>query len=147
MLFGAESKTVLDFVQAKLGGTITRLSNAAELEKTVEGPKTSFGFISQDGLFCLETDLDCLGVSALQPILDEFVAAQKIKIDYIHGADETFALAKKKYTDSLLRPPIGKDSFFSTIVKTGALPRKSFSMGEASEKRFYLECRKLKWLK
>ena len=40
-------------------------------------------------------------------------------------------------------PPIAKDSFFATIAGRGPLPRKSFSMGEASEKRFYLECRKL----
>jgi hypothetical protein len=40
-------------------------------------------------------------------------------------------------------PPIAKDSFFETISSSGPLPRKSFSMGEADEKRFYLECRKL----
>lgn len=143
VLFNTDCTEVLDFVRSKLGGTITRLSTQTEVQKTVEESKSSFGFISGDKLFCLKTDLNCLGVSVLQPVLDEFIAAKKIKIDYIHGADETFSLAKKQNTVSILCPPIAKDNFFSTIIKTGALPRKSFSMGEASEKRFYLECRKL----
>lgn len=143
VLFNTDCTEVLDFVRSKLGGTITSFANRSELQKAVESRQTSFGFISEDTLFCLESDLDCLGVSALQPVLDEFIAAKKIKIDYIHGADETFSLAKKPNTVSILCPPIAKENFFSTIVKTGSLPRKSFSMGEASEKRFYLECRKL----
>ena len=67
----------------------------------------------------------------------------EIKIDYIHGSDEVFRLGEKDSGTGILLPPIAKDSFFSTISKGGPLPRKSFSMGEASEKRFYLEARKL----
>ena len=64
-------------------------------------------------------------------------------MDYIHGTDEVFRLGKKDGAVAILLPPVEKSSFFSTIAATGPLPRKSFSMGEASEKRYYLECRKL----
>jgi hypothetical protein len=40
-------------------------------------------------------------------------------------------------------PPISKDSFFKTVIVDGALPRKTFSMGHAKDKRFYMECRRI----
>ena len=111
----------------------------------------------------LKTDITDLAVSHLQPALDEFLAKhgnKKDDIDYIHGSDEVFRLGGAKSNGSksidsksaddvpsaisILLPPIAKDSFFSTIAKSGSLPRKSFSMGEASEKRFYMESRKIK---
>ena len=70
-------------------------------------------------------------------------ASKKPEIDYIHGADEVLKLSERENTVGILLPPIAKDSFFETINGRGPLPRKSFSMGEADEKRFYLECRKL----
>ena len=65
------------------------------------------------------------------------------EIDYIHGSEEVFRLGAEEGNIAILMPPIAKDSFFSTIAAKGPLPRKTFSMGEASEKRFYLEARKL----
>ena len=94
----------------------------------------------------LETPVKELAVSRIQPVIDEFleeVNASKDKIDYIHGTDEVFRLGAKENAVSVLLPPVAKDSFFATINSRGPLPRKSFSMGEACEKRFYLECRRL----
>ena len=68
---------------------------------------------------------------------------EKPEIDYIHGSEEVLKLGEKQKAVGILLPPIAKDSFFETINSRGPLPRKSFSMGEADEKRFYLECRKL----
>ncbi len=65
------------------------------------------------------------------------------EIDFIHGADEVLRLSRKPGSTGILLPPIAKDSFFQTIATNGPLPRKSFSMGEATEKRYYLECRSL----
>lgn len=70
-------------------------------------------------------------------------AGAPVSIDFIHGAEEVKRLGKQAGTTAMLLPPIAKDSFFDTIRNCGVLPRKSFSMGEADEKRFYLECRKL----
>jgi uncharacterized protein (DUF1015 family) len=83
----------------------------------------------------------------LQPRLDEFLKYNEvIGIDYIHGEDEIFRLAtldKEAKTVGILLPPVKKEDLFFTVAQGGPLPRKSFSMGEACEKRFYLECRKL----
>ena len=91
----------------------------------------------------MKTGLTRLAVSALQPLLDEFIQEHGLEIDYIHGADDTLRIAEQADAVSILLPPIDKESFFSTLATDGSLPRKSFSMGEASEKRFYLECRSL----
>ena len=87
-----------------------------------------------------------LAVSFLQPALDQAIQDAKAdseSIDYIHGEKEVFRLGKKEGAMGILLPPVDKDSFFATISSNGPLPRKSFSMGEADEKRFYLECRRL----
>ncbi|MBQ6692770.1 MAG: DUF1015 family protein, partial [Clostridia bacterium] len=67
-----------------------------------------------------------------------------VTIDYIHGADVVYDLGSKSGNMGFLLPPMAKSAFFPTVVFDGALPRKTFSMGEANEKRYYLECRKIK---
>ena len=92
----------------------------------------------------MATKITDLAVSRFQPALDEFLKTQAgSELDYIHGADEIFRLGQKDGALGILLPPVAKDSFFDTIGSLGPLPRKSFSMGEASEKRFYLEARRL----
>ena len=65
------------------------------------------------------------------------------EIDYIHGADVVKELSRKGGAIGFLLPAMKKSEFFSTVIYDGALPRKTFSMGEANEKRYYLECRSL----
>ncbi|MFA6936849.1 MAG: DUF1015 domain-containing protein [Treponema sp.] len=159
VLFGTEADMVIAFVQANLGGTVSICDSRESLENKVKNSKSLFGFVflADDGKVqyeCLETEIKELAVSRLQPVLDTFISSQnegasygdaekKITIDYIHGSDEVFRLGSQGDTVTILLPPVAKDSFFTTINSNGPLPRKSFSMGEASEKRFYLECRKL----
>ena len=57
---------------------------------------------------------------------------------------EVYDLGTKPGNLGFLLPPMAKSAFFPTVVFDGALPRKTFSMGEANEKRYYLECRKIK---
>ena len=144
VIFGADGKQLIAFLQSKLGGKVISCSDKPELLHKVEHSSASFGFIAATGeLTCLETDMTCLAVSALQPLLDDFIKTHNLQIDYIHGSEEAFRIPENSDAVSLLLPPISKESFFSTIAENGSLPRKSFSMGEASEKRFYFECRKL----
>ena len=65
------------------------------------------------------------------------------RIDYIHGTESFLALAAKPGNLGLYLPPIDKASFFETVVRDGVMPRKTFSMGEAPEKRFYVEARRI----
>ncbi|HKL86099.1 MAG TPA: DUF1015 domain-containing protein [Treponemataceae bacterium] len=145
VVFGTTAKESAQFLAAKLGGTIDFNCNLNEIEKIVaSSTSTCFGFIDSTGCCILKSPHPALAVSRLQPALDDFLTQNaELRIDYIHGAEEVFRLGKEKNTVSILLPPVEKDSFFSTIDTGGPLPRKSFSMGEASEKRFYLECRKL----
>lgn len=144
VIFGASSTELVTFIQANLGGAADVYSDTDTLVHTVESSSASLGFISKTGgLTCLKTQLRCLIVSALQPLLDEFVRDRNLQMDYIHGAEDAVRIAQTTDAVSILLPPIAKETFFSTIAQSGSLPRKSFSMGEASEKRFYLECRKL----
>ena len=80
-----------------------------------------------------------LTVGTLQKYLD----SKKLKIDYIHGEDVVKRLAADKNIGFIL-PPMDKSELFLSVAKDGALPRKTFSMGEAADKRFYLEAKRIK---
>lgn len=66
------------------------------------------------------------------------------KLDYIHGKDTIKSLtSKKKDAIGFILPDMKKSDLFPTVIKDGSLPRKTFSMGCAEDKRFYIECRKI----
>jgi len=65
-------------------------------------------------------------------------------IDYIHNDDEALLLSRRKGNCGILLPKIDKEDLFHSIAASGPFPKKSFSIGTADEKRFYLECRKIK---
>ena len=80
----------------------------------------------------------------VQKFLDDFLARHpEAEIDYIHGEQSLRALASAPGAVGFLLPEIDKKSFFSDVKKLGVLPRKTFSMGEADEKRFYMEAKEI----
>jgi len=86
-----------------------------------------------------------LTVGTLQEFLDGYKKEHaEIEIDYIHGEDSLRALAEKENSLGFLFGGMEKRDLFKTVIFDGALPRKTFSMGHARDKRFYLECRKIK---
>jgi hypothetical protein len=85
-----------------------------------------------------------LPVGTLQSFLDVFLKDEgAMGIDYIHGRDTVIQLGKKRGSIGFYLPAMDKRDLFKTVILDGALPRKTFSMGEAWEKRFYMEVRKL----
>ncbi|MCR5601196.1 MAG: DUF1015 domain-containing protein [Ruminococcus sp.] len=84
-----------------------------------------------------------LSVGSLQNFLDSYIKANGGKIDYIHGADTVKSLAEKHNGISFVLPDMDKSQLFPTVIKDGALPRKTFSMGHAEDKRFYIETRRI----
>jgi len=85
-----------------------------------------------------------LPVGSLQEYLDRFLASHpETRIDYVHGDDTVRELAAQPGNIGFLLPPISKEAFFKTVIVDGALPRKTFSMGHAKDKRFYMECRRI----
>ena len=85
-----------------------------------------------------------LTVGSVQSFLDGYLKANGGKIDYIHGADVVKHLAAASGSAGILLPDMGKEELFPTVIKDGALPRKTFSMGHAEDKRYYVEARKIK---
>jgi hypothetical protein len=99
---------------------------------------TGYGFITIDQpSFTLE-------IASIEDFFNLYLEANQVKVDFIHGDDVVNELGKQKGNMGFFFPPISKHSLFKTIIFDGALPRKTFSMGEADEKRFYLEARKIK---
>ncbi|MCK4621830.1 MAG: DUF1015 domain-containing protein [Desulfuromonadales bacterium] len=86
-----------------------------------------------------------LVVATLQDCLDTYLEeTPAARIDYIHGCQTVSELGSQPRTAGFYLPAISKHDLFKTIIHDGALPRKTFSLGEADEKRFYLECRRIK---
>jgi hypothetical protein len=65
-------------------------------------------------------------------------------VDYVHGDDVAKNLGIKEGSISIILPSFDKNLLFKTVAECGQLPRKSFSMGHAQDKRYYLECRKIR---
>ena len=86
-----------------------------------------------------------LPVGTLQNFLDAWIADHPTaEVDYIHGVEATKKLAQGAHAVGFLFDGMEKDDLFRTVIFDGALPRKTFSMGEADEKRYYLECRAIR---
>lgn len=85
-----------------------------------------------------------LEVGTLQKFLDQRLPEIGGKVDYIHGDEVVERLcAGDSHAAGFLLPKMEKSSLFRTVALDGALPRKTFSMGHACDKRFYMECRKI----
>ena len=104
------------------------------------------------GLLIVREPSSSLEVGTLQAILDEFVkngarmngTDTGIEIDYIHGEQVVAEIGSKAGCMGFYLPVMNKHDLFRTVILDGVLPRKTFSMGEAEEKRYYLECRKIR---
>ena len=85
-----------------------------------------------------------LPVGTLQAFLDDWLkAGNAASIDYVHGEDVVTRLGSQPGNAGFYLPAMPKSDLFRTVILDGALPRKTFSMGEAREKRFYMECRQI----
>jgi hypothetical protein len=154
VVFGLNFEEALNALSALPGFSSRMIGSPEELVRLTREPVKGnrFGLvcknaISQNRYALVETSAGGLSTACLQPLLDNAIGASRgaLTIDYIHGGDEVFRLANgiEKPTTGILLPPVQKAGFFETIARNGPLPRKSFSMGEACEKRFYIECRRL----
>jgi hypothetical protein len=104
------------------------------------------GWVDSDGYKVVEIRQpeDNLPVGTLQHFLDAFLEKGGAeKIDYVHGTEVLFDKGQLAGNAGFYVPGMDKSDLFKTVILDGALPRKTFSMGEAREKRFYMECRKI----
>lgn len=85
-----------------------------------------------------------LPTATLHHFLDAFLDRTDAGIDYIHGDDVLLELGAEERRIGFLLPAMDKNDLFRTVIEDGATPRKTFSLGEPHEKRYYLECRRIR---
>jgi len=110
------------------------------------GPGHRFTVVSADGeeSVSVGNPEGAIPCETVQKFLDDFLAARPgAEIDFIHGEQSLRTLARAPGAVGFLLPEIDKRSFFGDVKRLGVLPRKTFSMGEADEKRFYMEAKEI----
>lgn len=137
VLFGVQPQEALTWLREQLTA-----QNAAG-----RGPQPhelTYVIAGEEGRMTVPHPAAQLEVGTLQNALDAYLAAHPTAtVDYIHGDDVVRTLSRREDAIGFLLPPMEKAALFPTVRLEGALPRKTFSMGEAFEKRFYMECRRI----
>lgn len=131
LVFGVDPEALLSRMER------TRGSGRAHALRWIAGTRT--------GVASLPVADEPLEVAALQAFLDDWIAAHpEARIDYIHGDDALTRLAAEPKRIGFFLPAFEKSALFPTVARRGVLPRKAFSLGDAEEKRFYLEARRIR---
>ena len=136
VVFGVEPDHVLSSLETYLA-TLQGDAAPQELLWTSNG---------RAGVMTISHPVAALTVGTVQDFLDEYLkdAPAGAYIDYIHGRNPAIALANRPDAIAFLFDGMAKEELFSTVITDGALPRKTFSMGHAEDKRFYTEVRRIK---
>ena len=135
VMFNVDPENVMSELSAYIG----KLSGDAK-------PQTvSYLYGNTEGALNIPAPEKQLTVGTLQDFIDEYIKAHEgAEVDYIHGEDSVKGLIKKENSIGFIFSGMTKDALFPTVMFDGALPRKTFSMGHAEDKRYYMECRKIK---
>jgi hypothetical protein len=145
-------ETAIGYFDTKCSNTSLHFfTNDEEWETSVQIARSKgrshalpFRFQDKKGVLSVSDPSCNLDVGTLQSFLDEYARDRmEMKIDYIHGDDVVTELSAQQGNIGFYLAPMDKCDLFKTVILDGVLPRKTFSMGEAEEKRFYLECRKI----
>jgi hypothetical protein len=121
-------------------------AEAVRLTDQASGPVQVMGVIrpQEAGVVEIAQPPSNLPVGTLQAFLDPFLKGGGAeRIDYVHGTEVVCDLGAKAANAGFYLPAMNKSDLFKTVILDGALPRKTFSMGEAKEKRFYMEARRI----
>jgi len=130
VVFNADEKELIDGIKVFYPNTKTTPNGGHHIKYVTKSGEGDL-YIKESGC--------ALAVGAIQNYLD----FKNVRVDYIHGEDTARNLAKKDGNIAFLLPQMDKSELFSAVIKDGALPRKTFSMGEANDKRFYFEAKKI----
>ena len=135
VLFGVEPEKLIEAFLAYYPGAH---------EGAGEGHSISYVYEGRSGVLTVPNPKSQLAVGTLQNFLDAYLKDHPAQIDYIHGDDVTTQLGSKTGNMGFLLPAMAKEDLFKTVLHDGALPRKTFSMGHAYDKRYYVEARKIR---
>ncbi len=132
VLFGVDAEHLLSELSKAYPGTH---------EGEGEGHTIGVVYGGYEGVITVPHPTMQLAVGTLQSFLDDYLARFGGEVDYIHGDDVTRLLGSEPGNMGFLLPAMGKEQLFKTVMADGVLPRKTFSMGHAQDKRYYVECR------
>ncbi len=136
-------RVVFDVDPEKLLGALKSFYECTEAaDETLQ--KLIWCYGNKKGELYIKNPFSKLAVGTLGNFLDKYVSENGGEIDYIHGADVVEKLASEENRIGFILPNMEKNELFETVIADGALPRKTFSMGEAHDKKFYMECKKIK---
>jgi len=148
VVFGAGEKELFlerlsDIFRGQNPGGGVRILNSGEKAGTEEH---CLPFVCEggEGAVVIGAPAAQLPVGTLQNALEEYQRRYGCRIDYIHGGETARGLGSRSGNMAFLLPAMNKEALFRTVILDGALPKKTFSMGEANEKRYYLEARALR---
>jgi uncharacterized protein (DUF1015 family) len=147
ILFDVDPSHVIQKLSETYEAYGTAISDVEDAEKVHNAHKNAHRFEMYYGEECYITTVKSeyeLPMKTLQVFLDGYLESHGGKIDYIHGENDVKELAKQPNAICFLCGTVQKSDLFKIVEKDGVLPRKTFSMGEACDKRFYVECRKIK---
>ena len=135
VVFNVEPEKVLEALKAFYPGAH---------EGTGEGHTIAYTYAGHTGTITVPQPSMQLAVGTLQTFLDAYLKEHGGEVDYIHGDEVTDELGSKPGNIGFKLPAMGKEQLFKTVMADGVLPRKTFSMGHAQDKRYYVEARKIK---
>ena len=117
---------------------------SASLNGSAAPQNVTYLFGDVSGELTFERPCRQLTIGTLQEFIDGYVASHKgAEVDYIHGEDSVKKLVARGNSIGFIFSGMSKDQLFKTVIFDGALPRKTFSMGHAEDKRYYMECRRI----
>jgi len=146
LLFEPIHRTITGISRAELTADWQAYASARGMTLTSDGTGHRFTVVSADGeeTLSVRSPEGAIPCETLQKYLDDFLSRHpECGIDYIHGEASLRTLASRPDCVGFLLPEIDKHTFFSDVERLGVLPRKTFSMGEADEKRFYMEAKRI----
>ena len=124
----------------RTGEEVLSMLADADLKPCLENPDVVLVTKDGDLSFRVGHPLHALPVGTVQQLLDK---VSDLNLDYVHGEDAVRGIVGKENAVGILLPPMDKSLLFPAVAQNGPLPRKTFSMGEANEKRYYMEARKI----
>ena len=135
VLFGVDPRDVIEKLT----------EYAKNLDGKAKPQKADYISATLNGTIHFPTPVRQLTVGTLQDFIDDYVAKHDgAEVDYIHGEDSIRELSlAREDAIGFIFDGMSKSELFRTVIFDGALPRKTFSMGHARDKRYYLECRKI----
>lgn len=135
VMFGVDPDDVLKSLEEYVKG----------LDGNAHSQKMIYMYGKTEGEVFVNTPVRQLTVGTLQDFIDGYIKMHEgSEVDYIHGEKSTRTLAERERAIGFLFDGMGKSELFRTVIFDGALPRKTFSMGHAEDKRYYMECRRIK---